>query len=293
MNKVIKWLGIVLGGLVGLAVIVVLVLLVMGNGRYGKTYDVPKAVLAVATDSANKDRGKHIAEATAACTGCHGSNLSGGQMFMNDAVGTVFATNLTSGKGGIGKQYSDEDWVRAIRHGLHKNGTAIMIMPSNGYYTMTNKDLGDLIAYLKSIPPVDKEVTPTSLGFMGSIILATGGFPPFPADLISHTAVRPDATRETISAEYGLYLTKIGGCKDCHGANLAGAQPMAPGAKYAPGITPAALSKWTETDFLRTMRSGVKPDGKQMDESMPSNEYGKMTNNELKAMWMYLLSLRQ
>lgn len=293
MKNVIKWIGIVLGGLVALVVIVLIVLVVIGNGRYGKAYALPSLSVTVPTDSASVQRGKHFAEAIVGCVGCHEKDLGGGTAFMDDAaVGKVYAANLTSGKGGIAKQYSDEDWVRAIRHGIGKSGKPLAIMPSNWYYFVTNRDLGDTIAYIKSAKPVDREVPATSIGFMGSILLATGGFPTFPADLINHTGERPDATREAISADYGLYLSRIGACRECHGASLTGGKPPEPDAPNAPDITPAALGKWSETEFLRTLRSGVRPDGKQMNRFMPT-EFGGMTNNELKALWMYLLSLRR
>ena len=46
------------------------------------------------------------------------------------AFGTLAAPNLTRGAGGLGSTFTDTDWVRAIRHGIHRDGTSLLIMPS-------------------------------------------------------------------------------------------------------------------------------------------------------------------
>jgi mono/diheme cytochrome c family protein len=75
----------------------------------------------------------------------------------------------------------------------------------------------------------------------------------------------------------------------CHGENLAGH----PGGGAGENLTPAGnLATWTETDFVHTLRTGVTPDGRTLDsEMMPWDITGQFSDEELKAIWLYLKSL--
>ena len=82
----------------------------------------------------------------------------------------------------------------------------------------------------------------------------------------------------------------VGGCVDCHGANLSGgpitgAPPSSP---PAANITPGGeISAWSEADFIKAMRTGVNPAGKQLDPFMPYRYVGKLSDDELKAIYLY------
>lgn len=59
-----------------------------------------------------------------------------------------------------------------------------------------------------------------------------------------------------------------------------------------PNLTPGGeLAAWSEEDFFKTMRTGITPSGHQLDVEMPWMYYGRMTDEELRAMWLYLQSL--
>ena len=81
--------------------------------------------------------------------------------------------------------------------------------------------------------------------------------------------------------EYGGYLATIGGCRGCHGLALAGdANPD------APDITVGRLASWTEEDFFRALREGLRPDGSAIDpEKMPWVTERPMTDDEIRAVW--------
>ncbi|HMN31356.1 MAG TPA: hypothetical protein PKE45_24610, partial [Caldilineaceae bacterium] len=79
-------------------------------------------------DAAAIQRGEHIATTIGLCKRCHGENLGGKVDFAVPGLVTIPTPNLTSGAGGIGSEYSDEDWVRAIRHGVGRDGRALMLM---------------------------------------------------------------------------------------------------------------------------------------------------------------------
>src|SRR3990172_3646274 len=121
MKKIFKWIGIVLGSLVGLILITALTLFLIGSARLNKTYDFPPSNLPIPTDAAGIARGQHIAETL--CEGCHGADLSGiSNWFAAGPLGTIDTANLTSGLGGVGQTYTDEDFVRAIRHEIDSKG---------------------------------------------------------------------------------------------------------------------------------------------------------------------------
>src|SRR6266542_959242 len=127
MKKVFKWIGIVLGSFIGLIVVAGAVLYLMGNARMNKTYDFPASNIVVPTNAASIDFGKHRAESL--CQGCHGADLSGIELWFDaDPLGTIDSANLTAGEGGVGQKYtSDEDYVRAIRHGINPQGKPIFM----------------------------------------------------------------------------------------------------------------------------------------------------------------------
>ena len=78
-------------------------------------------------------------------------NVAAASLFFNH---TLHAANLTRGRGGIGATYSDEDWVRVLLHGVRKDGRSVVFMPSHDF-RFTRRDMGDIIAYFRSVPPVE------------------------------------------------------------------------------------------------------------------------------------------
>jgi mono/diheme cytochrome c family protein len=290
MKKILKWIGIVVGALVGLIVLALAGLYLSVESRFNKTYDITSEPVAISTDAASLEVGKHWAEIH--CQACHGEDLGGGSFFEDPSLGYVDAPNLTAGKGGIGAAYTDADWVRAIRHGVKANGQSVFIMPSNDFYYLSDADLGGIIAYVKSFPPVERETRPRSLAPFAKVLYSLGAFGNLLyAETIQHD-VRPPAPPVGVTVDYGEYLANAHGCPSCHGPQLNGAQPAEPGAPFAPNLTPGGeLIGWSEADFVTALRTGVTPSGRQLSDSMPWQGLGKMTDDELKAVWMYLQSL--
>ncbi len=99
MGKVLKWVGIVLGGLVGVVVVAALVLFLVANGRVNKTYDIAVASVVAPPGDASLERGRHFVESIGSCTECHGADLSEDVITDDTMFGTVVASNLTSGQG--------------------------------------------------------------------------------------------------------------------------------------------------------------------------------------------------
>ena len=170
MKTVLKWAGIVVGGLVGVIIVAVIVLYLLGSSRVGKTYDIQVESIAVPSGPEAVERGRHYVEAIVACGICHGDNLEGDILSEDPLFATLAAPNLTSGLGGIGSTYTDIDYVRTIRHGVKPDGTSVVLMPSQHFNRIGDDDLGAMIAYFKSMPPIDNELPATSLGPLGRII---------------------------------------------------------------------------------------------------------------------------
>ncbi|MBI2873355.1 MAG: c-type cytochrome [Chloroflexi bacterium] len=294
MIKVLKWLGIGLGALLGVIVIAVVVLLLLGRSRVNRSYNIQVETVAIPSDAASVQRGQHLVEAVVGCTGCHGTNLAGKKVFEEGPIGRVYAPNITGGQGSATGAYTDQDWARAIRHGVSPKGKGLLIMPVEDYNNLSAEDLGAIIAYLKAVPSVDNQTPKPDIRPLGRILVALGAFGEVvPAQLVDHTASLPGPVAPGVNVEYGGYLVSISGCKGCHGKDLSGAQPPEPGAPLAPNLTRGGhLGKWSEAEFIRTLRTGVEPDGEEMDaEFMPWEEYAKMTDEEMGAIWRYLLSL--
>jgi mono/diheme cytochrome c family protein len=292
MRNVFKWIGIVLGALAGLIVLAVVIVYVVSGARMNKTYNIQVEAVSVPTDAGSIAQGKHLA-VTRGCTDCHSQDLAGG-VFINDpVVATLYASNLTPGRGGTGG-YTDADWVRATRHGIGPDDKPLLFMPSQEFYYLSDVDLGMLIAYLKSVPPVDNELPKNRGGPLGRVLYLTGQVALVPAELIDHTAPRPTAPEPGVTVAYGEYLAVA--CMGCHGAGYSGGPiPGAPPDSVpAANITPdqeSGIGTWSEVDFFRALREGERPDGSQISPEMPWKATAQMTDDELKAMWLYLQSL--
>jgi mono/diheme cytochrome c family protein len=290
--KILKWIGIGVGSLLGVAIVLVLVLFLVGRSKAGKAPDVAgKAVPVNAGDTAAVARGGHIAKAIGACEECHGPDLGGKAFPTPGILVSMAAPNLTRGQGGIGASYTAEDWERAIRHGIAKDGRRLIIMPSEAYTHLSDSDAAALIAYLQSIPAVDRTFEPRSIGLLGGALVGVGAFPTAP-DIIAHDSVGTRAVvAPAVNAEYGGYLARVGGCTVCHGPDLRGGKPGGGGPPPAPSLV-AFIANNSAEAFKNTLRTGKTPSGRELDPKlMPWQQYGRMTDAEMDAIRLYVLSV--
>jgi cytochrome c553 len=290
VRKGLKWIGIVFGSLVGLLVLALGVVYLLGEAKLNKKYELSVESITVSTDAQAVQRGEHLATAILLCTRCHGENLAGQVYFDEPGLLTIPSPNLTAGKGGIGQTYTDEDWLRAIRHGVGKDGHGLFFMPAPAFQVYSEQDTAALLAYLKQLPPVDNELPTRSFELIAKVMTGVGAIPPMPVDLVDHAAPF-GAVVNGLTPDYGSVLA--GTCKECHGEKLNGTPFGPPGQEVmTPNLTPGGeLAAWNEADFTKTMRTGVTPAGRPLNGEMPWKYYGKMTDDELKAIWLYLQSL--
>ena len=291
MRKFFKWLGIILGSLVEIILLAGFGLFLSTNNRMQKTYAVQVETVTIPNNSASIERGRLWVASE--CTHCHGLDLAGTTFFDAPQIAKVAALNLTPGKGGAGSEFTDEDWVRAIRHGITPEGRTLIIMPASDFYTFSDRDLGDIIAYLNTLPPVDQEWADPEFTPFAKVLIGAGAFGKiFEAEKIDHSAERPVAPAAGASVEYGAYLVTVSGCHGCHGEDLAGEMnPPNPDSPPVPGIGPGSdVAVWSEVQFIATIRTGVAPSGHVLTEIMPWKNFDHMTDEQLKAIWLYLQS---
>lgn len=291
MRKILKWTGIGLLGLAALALLAAVGLYVTTSRRLNRSYTLPGEAVSVPVDQESISRGQRLV--TARCGGCHGPNAAGTVLFQDAALGTISAVNLTAGQGIGGDPLTDADYIAAIRHGVDHNGRPILTMPSESYFYINDQELGDMIAYLKSTAPINNPLPATRITPLGITLIGAGAFGDLmAAEHIDHQAARPADVQPGATAAYGDYLVRAGQCRTCHGPDLAGGKDPDPNAPRAPSLTPAGeLSAWDEADFIQALRTGSTPGGRQMSPFMPWMYIGQMTDDELKAMWLYLQSL--
>jgi mono/diheme cytochrome c family protein len=274
----------------GLALIAVASVFLLANGSpRNRIYRPLEDHIPIPTDVGSIVRGRHLVEAVAVCTICHGENLGGKLAFEDNFLGRGYTANLTSGRGGVGRTYSTADWVRSIRYGVRPNGRGIIFMPSDYFNRISDADLGAMIAYLKSLPPVDNERTAVEINPAARLMIDLGMF----GDVVRAARIDFRTPRPPPPSDPGAYLVTLGGCTFCHGPHLTGGQGPEPGAPSGPDLTASgSLSRWSLADFVATMRNGVDPAGHLIKPKyMPWLGYRNMTDDELRSIWLYLQAL--
>jgi len=292
MRTLWRVLGLVAATIIGAVLIGALVVYLRSEGQLRKRYEYPSVSLVIPADSAALARGEHLVKAVGTCATCHGTDLGGRVYADMGPVGTVAGPNLTRGEGGIGGLFTDADWIRAIRFGIRKDGTSLIMMPSEVFMNMSDQDLAAVVAYLKQAPSVNREMPRSLFGPVGRALLAAGKLkiltaPKTPAKA-TVAAVPIARTRE-----YGRYLAEISGCAGCHGYGMSGGQVAGPpGLPPASNLTPTGIGHWTEADLARALREGRRPDGTTIDPFMPwQDAYLHMSDLEIGALWAFVTSL--
>ena len=263
----------------------------LSEGRLRQSFRVPDDVLlATATaDSAGVARGAHLA-VTRGCTGCHAGDLAGRVMIDDPALGRIVATNLTPA--GRTASWTTGDFDRAIRHGVAPDGRGLLFMPSHEYQGLSDQDVADLVAYLRTARPARRALPDSRVGPVGRVLHLAGQLPLVPAERIAHASPRPEAPKAGPTAAYGAYLATS--CHGCHGSDLGGAPGHGPpGTPDAPALTRAGTSgRWTEAEFVRALRTGARPGTAPMDSLvMPWTMTRPMSDDELRALWLHLRTL--
>jgi len=276
MKTWIRWVGITVGGLVGLALIGYAVVYMLSERALQRTYPVPVVDLTVPSDPASIREGQRLVTILG-CFGCHGENGKGTVFFDQPIIGRVTAPNLTEAV----HRYSDTQLAVSIRYGLRPDGRSVVIMPSEGFVDMTDEELARVIAYLKSLPQVPGPRADVTLGPVGRFAFAIGKFRTA-AQLIAETVPPPPAANP--QAERGRHLARTI-CGECHGASLEGdSNPdfTTPSLRVVAGYSPEA--------FTTLMRTGVGTGGRNLGIMSERARKGlsHLTDDEIAALYGYL-----
>jgi mono/diheme cytochrome c family protein len=305
--KILKFLGLLILLVVVLALGVLAWAFQTANARYNQhwtaheaTFPIPfpldSTVLAGGNSRATAEaraveRGEHLVQSRLGCMSCHGADFGGGVIIDVPPVGYWAAPNLTAGRGSVTNGFSAHDWDLAVRHGIRHTGTS-STMPCREFEGLSDHELSDVVAYIRSRPPVDRIIRPVRLGPVFAFMAATdpNALPAFTIDHQAAHAVEPPAAE--VSLAFGEHL--VATCRGCHNPKLSGGKMQGdPNMPIVANLTPDAtgLRSWTEADFIRAMREGRRPDGSAIAEAMPWKAYARMTDVELRALWLYLRSV--
>ena len=151
MKRLLRWIGIALGGLIALGVISYTVVYILSERILRRTYDVPAVAISIPTDPLSISEGRRLATLRGCVGGCHGKEVEGAIMFDEPVIGRVVAPNLTAAV----RKYSDSELVGIIRNGVRPGGRSMMVMPAEEFVLLTDQDLSRIIAFLKSLPAAE------------------------------------------------------------------------------------------------------------------------------------------
>ena len=259
-----------------------------------------------------RERGRYLAEGVVSCIGCHSNydesttdelppligKIGAGRIFTDEGGFRLTAPNITPDKEtGIGA-WSDDEVARAIREGVNREGRALFpVMPYMSFKQMSDEDLASIIVYIRTLEPVRNGLPQTQLPFPLSRIINNLPEP------INGTVPPPDLSTPVKRGEHLILLADCAGChtpRDSRGQVFPGYE-LSGGNIFgnegrtiaAANITPdpSGISYYDEALFLEAMRTGhVK--ARKLRNFMPWWVYRNMTDDDLKAMFAYLRTVK-
>ena len=251
--------------------------------------------------AASVERGDYLVNSIMGCGNCHTpagpqgfdtSKAFGGGVLEDSPAMHAVSANITPG--GPVKDWTDEQFMKAIREGIRPDGSLIgPPMPFEVYGGISDDDLASIVAYLRTVPAVDNDPGASKY----NIPLPPAWGPP-----ITTVAAVP----EGLTVEYGAYLAgPLGHCVVCHTpqmqngqfdfANNLGAGGMefaGPGGTVvAANITPTGLSSYTDEQLATLITHGTRPNGSVLSPPMPSYFLANLKPDDVKALILYLRQL--
>lgn len=287
-NPILKWGGVVVGGLFTLIPTLLLVLALTGFAKLNQSYSNPVTDVKVAGTPEQIARGERLAYI---CASCHSENntlpLSGSNFAAEPGfppIGTLYAPNLTPA--GEIKDWTDGEVIRAIREGIHKNGRSLLIMPSEYLKNLSDEDVQALVAYLRSQPATGQQSPSTQFNVVGAFFINLADFRTAQQP-VGHVAMPAPGT-----ADYGKYMVDSVGCRACHGDQLQGRSPDdQSGPPPGPNLT-TVLPTWTEDQFMAFFNTGKLPNGQMVGDQMPWQAVRAVaTDAELHDIYTYVHNL--
>jgi cytochrome c553 len=177
-----------------------------------KQYSFAPDLIAIPDNSGASERGRHLVQIKG-CADCHGEGLGGKIMVDDGAVGRIAASNLTRGTGGLPADYRTADCMKALRHGIARNGRPILLMPSQESAALSEQDLAGIVAYCRNLPPVDRELPANTVGPLGRVLRYLDKIPLLSVEAIDHSLPMIAAVDTSGGIAQGQYLAVT--CNSC------------------------------------------------------------------------------
>ena len=283
VRRILKWSGWTLLGLLSLVLLGTLSIHITMGRDLAATFAVDGELIAVPSDAASIEEGRRQAQLRGCFQGCHGRVAEGAVMLRLFDGTRVVAPNL----GHIASRYSVEELERAIRRGVRPDGTSVLrIMPSEMLSTLSDEDLGMIIAWLRTQPDDSDELPDSRYGPVARIL----GFVfkhQFGAVLAAEAIAQEQLAPHGMSASgsRGRYLAETV-CRECHGNDLHGAPDSS-----SPSLS--IVTAYSHDDFDILMREGVAMGGRELGlmAAVSRSRFAHFTEDEISALYAYLNSV--
>jgi mono/diheme cytochrome c family protein len=276
-----------------------------GSLRLGLGLALAAACAAALAQAGDAKRGEYLVTA-GGCLGCHTATAKDAVPFaggrdLKTPFGTFFGPNITPHpEAGIGR-WTEADFVRAMREGVRPDGANYFpAFPYPSYTRLTDADLRDLWAYLRTLPPNPQPSKPHALDFPYGYRFAVT---PWKWLFFKAGAFAPDP-KASAEVNRGAYLVQaLGHCGECHTPRNALGGPKqdrflaggkGPEGKNVPNLTPTRLKKLSDGELKEFLLTAMTPDGDVAAEAMGevvTNTTSKLTPADLAAMIAYLRTL--
>ena len=277
MKKILKWIGFSLCGLVGIAAFGALYTYFVSEHELTKIYDIPLESYTAPSDEVSIHRGKRLATMVGCANSCHGTNMEGRVLFDEPNIARIIAPNLSK----VLNEYSDPELLRLLRHGMKRDGTTTWVMPSAMFAHISEEDLGDIIAYVRSAPAQEGPMRETTMRPLGRLGIVMGQFAPV-VQQVDHNLHPPATTDTRDPLRYGEYLVMTT-CSECHGQDLKGHDFL-----KAPNLL--AAQAYSEEAFFHLMRTGLGVGDRKLGKMTEagSTRFPQLTDDEVRSIKLYL-----
>jgi len=280
---ILKWIGISVGAIVGLALLGVATVYLMIGRDLSRTFDVALTEISVPGDLTSTTEGQRLARLRG-CLGCHGEKGTG-QVFFEVPDGTkLVAPDLAL----AAQKYSAAELERIIRHGVRPDGTSVvLVMPSEMLYHLSDEDVGSIIRFLRTLTPGEEPLPETYFGPVARLMLL--GFKQetdtiLAAELINHDQARLDPSSSNLEG-FGKYIAMTT-CTECHEQDLGGSSD----GSFPPLTIVAAYSL---EDFTTLLRTGTPIGDRELDlmAEVAVSRFSNFTDLEIAALHAFLKTL--
>jgi mono/diheme cytochrome c family protein len=285
-NVFIKWGGAGVAALLSAAVTLISGIVLVGLLEM-HARSAPASDLKVAGTSEQIERGRAISDGF--CSACHSKTgtLTGGLDIGEEfpvPIGSFVSSNLTPA--GQLSHWSDGEVFRAIRNSIDRDGRWLVIMSYTNASKLSDDDTRAVIAYIRSLPAAGTQTAnpPDHLNLLGIMMLGAGMLPK--GKPVSTGIITAPPRNRTL--QYGEYILSYQDCRACHGDKLTGGVPGQIG-PLGPDLNP--VKGWKFEEFVATLRTGIDPNGHVLNKQMPWQPIGRMSDDELGAVFEYLTHL--